>query len=159
MKKLLIFLTIIILITSCDNRPISKVEKMGQEGLRQTVQPSKEKIKVINFWATWCAPCVEELPHFEDLGSRYQDKIEVILISLDEAQKIDTAVQPFLEENKIKSTVLLLDDPYAAEWIPVVDEHWDGAIPVTLIVSKDKKQFYNKALTQEQLEDAINTFL
>ena len=159
MKKIFYFLTIIILFTSCDERAISTVEKIDQEGLKKVIAPSQKKIKVINFWATWCAPCVEELPYFEDLGYAYRDEVEVILISLDEAKNIDSAVQPFLNENKIKSTVLLLDDPYAAEWIPIVDEHWDGAIPVTMIVSKDKKQFYNKALTQEQLEDAINTFL
>lgn len=159
MKRLLYILTISFIFLSCDERPIAHVEKIDQEGLKKVIQPDQDKIKVINFWATWCAPCVEEIPYFEDLGYRYQDQIEVILISLDEAQKIDEAVQPFLEENQIKSTVLLLDDPYAAEWIPLVDEHWDGAIPVTMIVSKDKKQFYNKALTEDELENAINTFL
>jgi hypothetical protein len=85
--------------------------------------------------------------------------LDFIYISLDEAKSITTSVQPFLENNQIRSKVLLLDDPYAAEWIPLVDQHWDGAIPVTLIISKDKKQFYNKALTYDELENAINEFL
>lgn len=159
MKRNLVFLLIGLIFISCDQRPIAVVSTIDQEGLKKVVEPINDKIKVINFWATWCAPCIEELPYFEEIGSQYMDEIEVHLISLDDAKNIDSAVQPFLEENKIKSNVLLLDDPYAAEWIPIIDSHWDGAIPVTLIVSKNKKQFYNKALTQSELEDAVNNFL
>lgn len=159
MNYRLIYIFILLSFISCDERPIAVVSAIDQEGLKQIVEPIENKIKVINFWATWCAPCVEELPYFENIGSRYSDQVEVHLISLDDVKNIDSAVQPFLEENQIKSNVLLLDDPYAAEWIPIIDSHWDGAIPVTLIVSKDKKQFYNKALTQSELEDAINNFL
>lgn len=144
---------------SCNQRPVSKVITIDQKGLKEVTLPLDKKIKVINFWATWCAPCVEELPYFEKLGAKYEDKLEVILISLDDAKKIKNTVQPFLKNNQIKSKVLLLDDPYAAEWIPLVDAHWDGAIPVTLIVSKNKKQFYNKALSYDELQDAIEKFL
>jgi thiol-disulfide isomerase/thioredoxin len=144
---------------SCDQRPVSKVITIDQKGLKEVTLPLDKKIKVINFWATWCAPCVEELPYFEKLGAKYEDKLEVILISLDDVKNIKSTVEPFLKNNQIKSKVLLLDDPYAAEWIPLVDTHWDGAIPVTLIVSKNKKQFYNKALSYDELEDAIEKLL
>jgi thiol-disulfide isomerase/thioredoxin len=144
---------------SCDQRPVSKVITIDQKGLKEVTLPLDKKIKVINFWATWCAPCVEELPYFEKLGAKYENKLEVILISLDDVKNIKSTVEPFLKNNQIKSKVLLLDDPYAAEWIPLVDTHWDGAIPVTLIVSKNKKQFYNKALSYDELEDAIEKLL
>ncbi|MEN8816175.1 MAG: TlpA disulfide reductase family protein [Nonlabens sp.] len=155
----LFYLFILVSLVSCDQRPVAVVKTIDQQGLKKVIEPLDHKVKVINFWATWCAPCVEELPYFEEIGYQYRDEVEVHLISLDDAKNIDSAVQPFLDKNQIKSNVLLLDDPYAAEWIPIIDSHWDGAIPVTLIVSKDKKQFYNKALTRSQLEDAINTFL
>jgi thiol-disulfide isomerase/thioredoxin len=159
MKKKLLLIGILISFISCDQRPVSKVITIDQKGLKEVTLPLDEKIKVINFWATWCAPCVEELPYFEKLGAKYEDKLEVILISLDDVKNIKSTVQPFLKNNQIKSKVLLLDDPYAAEWIPFVDAHWDGAIPVTLIVSKNKKQFYNKALSYDELEDAIEKLL
>jgi thiol-disulfide isomerase/thioredoxin len=159
MKHILVFLLTGLLFISCDQRPVAVVSTIDQEGLKSVVEPIDNKIKVINFWATWCAPCVEELPYFEEIGFQYKDEVEVHLISLDDAKNIESAVQPFLEENKIKSNVLLLDDPYAAEWIPIIDSHWDGAIPVTLIVSKNKKQFFNKALSKSELEDAVNNFL
>ncbi|PPK93011.1 thiol-disulfide isomerase/thioredoxin [Nonlabens xylanidelens] len=158
MNKLLTLFVLLIICTACDNRPIATVTAIGQDGLRETVLPG-DKVKVINFWATWCAPCVEELPYFESIGSSYLEDVDMIFISLDEKKNIQTAVEPFLKKKEIKSTVLLLDDPYAAEWIPIVDQHWDGAIPVTLIVSKNKKQFYNKALSKADLEKAIKEFL
>jgi thiol-disulfide isomerase/thioredoxin len=159
MKFNILFVFLILSVLSCDQQPIAKVVTIGQDGLKQALIADDKKIKVINFWATWCAPCIEELPYFEKIGTSYKEELDVILISLDEAKSITTAVQPFLEKNQIRSKVLLLDDPYAAEWIPLIDQHWDGAIPVTLIISKDKKQFYNKALTYDELEDAINEFL
>lgn len=158
MNKIIALFTLLIICTACDDRPIATVTAIGQDGLRETVSPN-DKIKVINFWATWCAPCVEELPHFESVGSSYLEEVDMILISLDEKKNIQSTVEPFLKEHSIKSSVLLLDDPYAAEWIPIVDQHWDGAIPVTLIVSKNKKQFYNKALSKVELENAIKEFL
>lgn len=159
MKKQLLIIGILISFISCDQRPVSQVITIDKEELKKITLPINEKIRVINFWATWCAPCVEELPYFEKLGKKYGDKLEVILISLDDAKNIKSTVQPFLKENQIKSSVLLLDDPYAAEWIPIVDMHWDGSIPVTLIASKNKKQFYNKALSYDELEAAIEKFL
>jgi hypothetical protein len=81
------------------------------------------------------------------------------LISLDEAKNKDNIVDPFLEMYKITSTVKLLDDPYAAEWIPMVDQHWDGAIPATLIQKGSKKMIYNKPFTAAELEDEVAKFL
>lgn len=158
MRRLLTIFTLFIICTACDNRPVATVTTIGQDGLRETVLPG-DKIKVINFWATWCAPCVEELPYFESISSSYLREVDMIFISLDNKNTIQSVVNPFLKKNEIKSTVLLLDDPYAAEWIPIVDQHWDGAIPVTLIISKNKKQFYNKALSKVDLENAIKEFL
>jgi thiol-disulfide isomerase/thioredoxin len=158
-NRLFYFVCACFIVISCDDRPIATVNTIDKNGLQKIISTESEKIKVINFWATWCAPCIEEMPYFEEIGASYQDEIDVFLISLDQANTLEKAVQPFVEKNEIKSQVLLLDDPYAAEWIPIVDAHWDGAIPVTLIIAKNKKQFYNKALTQEELAKAINQFL
>jgi len=156
--RILIALLCVITLTACQRESASTVEIVERDYLTQLlVDPSKEQIQVINFWATWCVPCVEELPVFVDLDKR--DGIDVILISLDNADNSKTVVNPFLEKNEITSTVKLLDDPYAAEWIPLVDVHWDGAIPATLIQKGDKKMFYNKSFTSSELEEEVNKFL
>lgn len=144
---------------SCAQKPASQVTIIKRDGFKELLETPKEKVQVINFWATWCAPCVEELPAFEKLLANYQDQIDLTLVSLDDAKNTNTKVNPFLKKQNIQATVYLLDDPYAAEWIPMVDAHWDGAIPVTLIKSGSKSRFYNQEFSYDELEKALKTFL
>lgn len=143
---------------SCMQKEVSTTEIVQRDYLATLMEnPATEKVQVINFWATWCAPCVEELPAFVSIDE--WDDVEVILISLDDAANKDDLVDPFLKKHEITSIVKLLDDPYAAEWIPMVDQHWDGAIPATLIQKGNKKTFYNKSFTAEELEEEVSKFL
>lgn len=109
------------------------------------------QLYVINFWATWCGPCVKELPYFEQLHDIYNDdKVKVVLVSLDFEKQIEKRLIPFLNKNAIQSDVILLLDPKESEWIDRVDPEWSGAIPITLIKNGDKIKFY------EQVFHSIN---
>ncbi len=149
----------VLMVIGCDDRPIAQATAIDRADLQELLAKETNQVQVINFWATWCAPCVEELPAFEKLGSNYQDEVKVTLISLDEEAVLEEKVNPFLIEHEIKSEVVVLDDPYAAEWIPMIDDHWDGAIPVTLIQANGKKRFYNQSFTYDELENALKEFL
>jgi thiol-disulfide isomerase/thioredoxin len=114
---------------------------------------------VVNFWATWCVPCVEELPYFEKLNAEYKaDKVKVLLVSLDMHKMIESKLIPFMKEKQLKSDVVLLRDPDADSWIPKVDSTWSGAIPATVIYNKDKRKFYEKSFTYAELESEIKNF-
>ena len=112
---------------------------------------------VINFWATWCKPCVDELPAFEKLNAEYQSKdVKVLLVSLDFPNHLETKVVPFINTNNIRSEVVILDDPDQNSWIPKVSEVWSGAIPATLIYNSKSREFYEQSFTYEELETAVN---
>ncbi|WP_204346439.1 TlpA disulfide reductase family protein [Psychroserpens algicola] len=128
----------------------------------QSYLGSKDESKtyVVNFWATWCAPCVKELPYFEQLNANYVNKsVEVILVSLDFPKQIDTKLKPFLKKHNLKSEVLVLDDVDSNTWIPKVNKNWSGAIPATLIYNKDKKEFYERSFDYQGLETQLKQFI
>jgi thiol-disulfide isomerase/thioredoxin len=107
-------------------------------------QIDKNTTLVINFWATWCKPCIEELPFFESLHERYKNSnYEVVLVSLDFKSRLEKTIIPFLNERKIKSEVILFADQDANTWIPRIEESWDGAIPATIVLHGGTKTFYH----------------
>lgn len=116
-----------------------------------------DNIHVVNFWATWCAPCVKELPHFEAVNQEYKDKnVKVLLVSLDFNLK---KLNSFLVKNDLKSEKVLLDDPDQNTWIPKVSTEWSGAIPATVIYKKGKRKFYEHSFTKAELESELRNFI
>ena len=112
---------------------------------------------VINFWAMWCKPCVEELPHFETIRKNYSDKkVKVILVSLDFGKNVEERLAKFRAKKKISSEIMILDDPDADSWIGKVDEKWDGAIPLTLIYHKKKRDVFSGQVSYEELAESID---
>ncbi len=142
------------------NLQSTDLEVYDYEGLKKYLSTSTNKTYVVNFWATWCAPCVKELPYFEQLNSRYSDRnVEVILVSLDFPTKFESHLKPFIKAKKLESKIIALNDTDSNAWIPKVSENWSGAIPATLIFNKDKRQFYEKSFTYDELETEVKQFL
>lgn len=101
-----------------------------------------DEIYVINFWATWCIPCVKELPYFEALNEKYSDQnVHVVLVSLDFTKE---TVSKYVTKKGIKSKVVLLTDSKTNSWIDKVNPTWSGAIPATLFMYGNQKKFYEK---------------
>lgn len=128
----------------------------------QSYLSSKDASKtyVVNFWATWCAPCVKELPYFEQLNANYRAKdVEVILVSLDFPKQIETKLKPFLSKKALKSEVVVLDDVDSNTWIPKVNKDWSGAIPATLIYNNNNKAFYERSFNYQELETELKKFI
>jgi|TARA_A100001015_G_C15028434_1_gene731810 thiol-disulfide isomerase/thioredoxin len=150
----------ILLLFSCNNTSKETIEVVDFDGLFSKIDLSVDKTYVINFWATWCGPCVKELPYFEEVNKQSEDKnTVVILVSLDFPSQIETKLKPYLKRNKIKSRVILLDDSKINTWVPKVSEQWDGGIPATLIVNSSNYNFYPKPFKKEDLYTEINKVL
>ncbi len=123
---------------------------------------SSDTVYVLNFWATWCAPCVAELPDFEKLNKEYADKgVRVVLISTDFRRDVDKRLKPFVKRKKLENWVVFMDERTPNNWIDLVTPEWSGAIPATLIVSKGRgfERFYEKQLHFEELEEAVKAAL
>ena len=90
MKKLL---TLCLFVTFFAN---AQVKVVNWKQFLKIKNETTEKVKVINFWATWCGPCVKELPVFESVNASCSDSVEVVLVSLDNAERLDEKVNPFV---------------------------------------------------------------
>lgn len=119
---------------------------------------NNDTIYVINFWATWCRPCVKELPAFEELRTNFKNqRVKVILVSLDFPNKDESLLLPYIEQHQIKSQVIHLVDVNANAWIDKVSPEWSGAIPATYIYRKDWNFFHEGSMTFDKLNSIINT--
>ncbi|WP_282040698.1 TlpA family protein disulfide reductase [Winogradskyella flava] len=136
------------------------LEIYDYDGLEPLINKKDDKIHVVNFWATWCAPCVKELPYFEKLNQEYKDEnVEVLLVSLDFPRNYDTKLKPFMKKHNLQSKVIAFDDVDQNRWIPAINEKWSGALPATIIYNNNKRQFYERSFTQEELEIELKQFL
>ena len=121
---------------------------------------SKDTLYVVNFWATWCKPCIAELPAFDSLYIRIQNqKVKIILVSLDFAENISGKVNPFLIKNKIKSTVVLLDEINGNDFITKISKNWSGSIPATLFKKGKETVLLEKKLRLTDLQIQIDKLL
>ncbi len=153
MNKLLLIILITVSIHEAHAQQI-RVIKFPE--LQQIIATSSSSIQVINFWATWCAPCVKELPLFEKLNAENRESIKITLINLDFADKLDR-VKAFVDRKKMKADILLLDEIDYNQWIDKVDKHWGGAIPATLVINPQngKRKFIERELVEGELEKLI----
>lgn len=137
-----------------------KVGLYAYEAFKPFLETKNDTTYIVNFWATWCKPCVEELPYFEALYQKYQDqKVRLILVSLDFEEQIQTKLLPFMIKQDLKGEVLVLSQDGMNNWIDKIDPSWSGALPATLIYNKDKRAFFEQSFDDKTLEQQLQSFL
>jgi thiol-disulfide isomerase/thioredoxin len=120
------------------------------------LKKNNDTLYIFNFWATWCKPCVEELPFFDKINQYYKDqKVKVILVSLDFSDEIETRLIPFLQKKDIKSKVIVLDESNPNTFIDKICPEWSGAIPATLIFKEMEFSFYEQSFTYDELNSIV----
>jgi thiol-disulfide isomerase/thioredoxin len=129
------------------------------EELNTYIQKNNEKPLVINFWATWCAPCVKELPYFEELHQKNQN-IKIVTVSLDFDKQVESKLKPFLKKKNYSFVATYMADKNFNNWISKVDENWSGSIPATWIINENKGIFVEQEFASyEELNQFVNESL
>lgn len=154
----LILPVVLVFIFSCTEQSPKTVPQLSFQEFEPLLHKQNDTVYVINFWATWCKPCIKELPDFEKLYEHYSDeKVKVYLVSLDFPKKHDELLIPFIEKNNIRSQVIHLTDTDANSWIDKVSPLWSGSIPATMIYKGNSAEFYETTLTFEELKNIVES--
>lgn len=134
---------------------------MSVSQLERRLNNGKDTTFVINFWATWCVPCRKEIPHFERLQKEMgKGKMKVLLLSLDNISKANSAVRAFVKKQKLVSDVFVLNEPAKSPYFTRIESTWKGSLPATLMVNKElkKRSFFEKEFTWASLFQSYNLF-
>ena len=138
-----------------------KIEKWKITDVANLIEKS-DSILVINFWATFCVPCIEEIPDLiKYTNLRKNDNVKLYLISLDLPECYPNKIKKFVAKKKFYTNIAWLDETNADYFCPIISEQWSGAIPATLIINRKKKyrKFYEKKLSATEIKEAIEAAL
>src|SRR6266705_3182742 len=129
--------------------------------LSKTIQESKTPL-IVNFWATFCVPCIQEIPYFQQLAQQYKSKdVSLIFVSLDLKKAYPTEVNEMTKKLKLVFPVVWLDETNADYFCPKIDTSWTGGMPSSLFVNNATgyHRFYEEQLSKEKLEKEIQAML
>lgn len=160
MKKKFLFTTFI---TACMLSAAQEIQSVKITELEQFIRDAKTPL-IINMWATWCKPCVEEIPYFireTELHNTKQSAdtgtIQLILVSLDFKDAFPDDITSFVKKRNIRAALFWLDETNADYFCPRIDPAWSGAIPATLFLNPRTgyRRFFERQLTEKELSESI----
>jgi thiol-disulfide isomerase/thioredoxin len=143
------------------NSGAQNIPKWKLDDLKFAIR-NADKPTIFNFWATFCKPCVQEIPYFQQLTKKYDSAgVRLVLVSLDLTEAYPKQIQTFASKHNFKSPIKFLDETNADIFCPAVDSSWSGAIPASLFVNNKTgyRRFFEEQLSKEKLEKEINAML
>jgi len=136
-----------------------EAQKIKITDLEKIVSESRGPL-IVNFWATFCKPCMEEIPHFQKMQAKYEkDGLQILFVSLDLQDDYPKKVNAFIKKRKMST--YFLDETNADYFCPRVDEKWSGVIPATLFINNNKnyRKFVEEQISEDVFENEILNLL
>jgi thiol-disulfide isomerase/thioredoxin len=158
----LIFTSLFVLLgaSQSDAQEIKEYETF--DSYKHLLHKSNDTAYIVNFWATWCAPCIKEMPAFKQAYQEFKDKkVKFIMTSMDFGGDVESKVKLFMNKHKMPEgmQVVILTDADGNSWINQVNPEWSGSIPATLIYRNNKRDFYEQEFTYTELKQVIQSKL
>jgi thiol-disulfide isomerase/thioredoxin len=155
MRKI-IFIAVLFCVCKVQAQEIREVKITD---LQKIITESKTPL-LVNFWATWCRPCIEEIPYFQEEVKQFdKDSLQLILVSVDYREEFPAGIQSMMDKKKVTVPVLWLNETNADYFCPKIDPKWSGAVPASLFINNKTgyRKFFEEQLTREKLINEINS--
>ncbi len=120
------------------------IEKVDAEGLKVLRKNDSGKLRLVGFWATWCAPCVAEFDEFVTMNRMYRQRdFELVMVSLNRPDE-EKSVLEFLKKKQASNKNLIFASADRDKLIDAFDLKWQGAVPFTVLIRPDGKIAYQE---------------
>ncbi len=157
MKSLLVFVFLSLGVTGF----AQVIKSVKAVDLERIIAETKTPL-IINMWATWCKPCIEEIPYFlGEIKDHKKDSLTILLVSLDFKEAFPGDISSFAKKRKINAPIVWLDETNADYFCPKVDAKWSGAIPATLFINNQTgyRKFIEEQISHDKLKQEIRALL
>ena len=158
LSKLLI---VFVFFFSCKQSAPQSVAKWKITDLEKYIAKSDSPV-IVNFWATYCVPCIKEIPYFQEIVAKYKDTgVKLLLVSLDFKESFPDKISIFARKKKFTSPIIWLDETDADYFCPKVDSKWSGVMPATLFINNKKghRSFFEEEMSKEKFEEEIRKII
>jgi len=153
----------IIFLSCCFSNAASaqKISKWKVTDFKHYVDTANSELIVINLWATFCRPCVEELPDLIRVSEKYIENMNMVFVSLDAEKDYPKNLNRFIKKHDFKFNAVWLDETNADYFCPAFDSSWSGSIPATLFINKKngKRRFIESEMNASEFEEQIHDLL
>ena len=158
MKRLIILVVSVFTTVVCFAQDVKSIKVTD---LEKIIADSKTPL-IINFWATWCKPCIEEIPYFQEEVSKHKkDSLQLILVSVDYKEEFPAGIAATAKKRKFRVPIFWLDETNADYFCPKIDPKWSGAVPATLFINNKTgyRNFFEEQLSKDKLKKEIMAIL
>ncbi len=156
--KLKYIFTALLCAAIINNSSAQTITAYKAEDLMKRLSTNSDTFYVVNFWATWCGPCIKELPEFDKVADKFRGRnVKVLLVSLDFPDQYEKRIPKFINKKNLQHEVVWLNETKANEFIPKIDNRWQGSIPATLLYYKKNKytKFFEGIVEAKELNPLV----